>query len=197
MSAEEHEGNELTEQERRAFDALPREASVPPGFEDRVVAAARAGALVEPTSRPGSPARRHLVRFGLAAGLFGSGLAAGLASRRGDRGSGAPEGGALYLLLLYPGADPVAGRPAGEAARVAEYGAWAGALRRAGKLVSAERLRKEGRWLGGGPHEESVAVPQGFFLVRARDDAEAEAIARDCPHLRHGGRVAVQAVDPA
>jgi hypothetical protein len=36
----------------------------------------------------------------------------------------------------------------------------------------------------------------GFFLIRARDHAQAEAIARDCPHLRHGGGVAVHEVDP-
>jgi len=50
--------------------------------------------------------------------------------------------------------------------------------------------------LGHGPPEAGATGPQGFFLVLARDDAEAEASARDCPHLRHGGRVAVQAVDP-
>jgi hypothetical protein len=36
----------------------------------------------------------------------------------------------------------------------------------------------------------------GFFLIRAGSLDEAEAIARDCPHLRHGGRVLVRDVDP-
>lgn len=37
--------------------------------------------------------------------------------------------------------------------------------------------------------------PPGYFLIRARDMAVAETIARDCPQLRHGGHVSAQAVD--
>jgi hypothetical protein len=62
--------------------------------------------------------------------------------------------------------------------------------------VSAEKLRDGARVLEGNEPAASGAGPQGFFLVRARDLDEAEAIARACPHLRHGGRVAVQAVEP-
>jgi hypothetical protein len=37
---------------------------------------------------------------------------------------------------------------------------------------------------------------QGFFLVQARTLDEAEQIARTCPHLRHGGTIALREVDP-
>jgi hypothetical protein len=146
--------------------------------------------------RPDLP-RRGVVRLGLAAaGLFGSGLGAGwLAARTSGTGPVEP-GGPLYLLLLYPGARYEPGGPADEEARVAEYGAWAGRLRRAGQLVGAEKLKPGGRWLGDQDGEAAPGAPQGYFLVRARDDEEAEAIARACPHLRHGGRVGVQAIDP-
>jgi hypothetical protein len=135
------------------------------------------------------------VRLGLAAGLFGSGVGAGLLLPRRGGGPGA-DGGPLYLLLLYPGPGFVGGGAADEQARVAEYAAWAGRLRRDGRLVSAERLKDGGRLLSGGAPAAVESGPQGFFLVRARDGAGAEAIARDCPHLRHGGRVAVHEVDP-
>jgi YCII-related domain len=184
--------DELTETERRALDALPDEAPLPPGYEDRVVAALRAGGLLAASPAAVRP-RRQLVRLGLAAGLFGSGLGAGWLAARADHAGVAPGGGPLYLLLLYAGPDDVAGEPA----RVAEYAAWASRLRRAGRLVGAERLRNHGLLLLGGSSEAAWdSGPQGFFLVRAQSDAEAETIARDCPHLRHGGRVAVQAVDP-
>lgn len=79
---------------------------------------------------------------------------------------------------------------------MAEYGAWAGRLHRASQLVGAEKLTHDVRLLEGSALVASpVPGPQGFFLIRARDLAEAEAIARECPHLRHGGRVSIQAVD--
>lgn len=137
-----------------------------------------------------------MLRLGLAAGLFGSGLGTGLITAR--RLGPKPEsvGGALYLLLLYSGPRFVEGRAADEAARVTEYRAWAGRLQRAGQLVSAEKLKDSARLLEGDALVASPEPgPQGYFLIRARDMAEAEAIARDCPHLRHGGRVSAQAVD--
>jgi hypothetical protein len=36
----------------------------------------------------------------------------------------------------------------------------------------------------------------GFFLVRAATAEEAEAIARGCPHLRHGGTISLREIDP-
>jgi hypothetical protein len=35
----------------------------------------------------------------------------------------------------------------------------------------------------------------GFFLIQA-DSAEAYRIARECPHLRHGGTVQVRRIQP-
>jgi predicted GIY-YIG superfamily endonuclease len=34
--------------------------------------------------------------------------------------------------------------------------------------------------------------PRGFFVVRARDLAEAQRIAAACPHLRYGGRIVLR-----
>ena len=186
----------LTDEERRALDALPGEAPVPHGFEDRVVAALRERGLVASGSRPEVRPRRQLVRLGLAAGLVGSGFGAGLLASRPEGGASAPDGRSLYLLLLYPGPHHAAGGRVDEEARVAEYGAWARRLRSAGQFVSAERLKDAALVLGGDVPGAAPPGPQGFFLIRARDGAEAEAVARECPHLRHGGRVAVQAVDP-
>ena len=181
--------DDLTGPQREALRLLPGEADVPPGLEDRVVGELRVRGLLGTTA-----SRAWLPRLAAAAAFFVAGLGVGL------QASHAPtpraEASPLYLLLLYGGPGFVEGAPADEAARVAEYGAWAGGLRREGRLVSAEKLRDGGRLLEGAATLAAGAGPQGFFLVRARDLAEAEAIARACPHLRHGGRVAVQAVEP-
>ena len=34
-----------------------------------------------------------------------------------------------------------------------------------------------------GPYAEAKDVIGGYFVIEAKDTAEAEAIARDCPHL--------------
>ncbi len=187
--------DELTDAERRAIAALPAESRVPAGLEDSVVAALRARGLLHGMAQSKQPElRRRVLRLGLAAGLFGAGLGAGLLARRGDPGP-EPGEGQLYLLLLYPGPRFVEGGAAEERSRVAEYGAWAGRLQRSGRLVGAEKLQDATRLLEADEAVASGPGPQGFFLIRARDGAEAERVARECPHLRHGGRVSIQAVD--
>ena len=74
-----------------------------------------------------------------------------------------------------------------------KYIAWADSLRQKGKIVGGEKLTASGgrqlRSNGGklvvsdGPYAEAKDVIGGYFIVEARDLAEAEAIARECPHM--------------
>jgi hypothetical protein len=76
---------------------------------------------------------------------------------------------------------------------VRRYYAWAEAMRAKGKLVGGEKLaagrvrhirRKDGKPVSSdGPYAEAKDVVGGYFVIEAKDDAEADAIARDCPHL--------------
>jgi hypothetical protein len=87
-------------------------------------------------------------------------------------------------------------QPDVEARLVAEYAAWARGLQEEGKLLSAEKLADEpAELLGSGASPEGDRVG-GFFLIRAASFEEAQRIARDCPHLRHGGRVELRAIEP-
>ncbi len=176
------EDEELTPEEEAALRALPREAEPPPALEERVVGALRDRGLV---------ARRRPVSWNsLAAGLVL--FAAGLVAGRWLPARPAHPAEPVYLLLLYAGPDRTTGD---EAARAHEYGAWAASLRKDGRLLGAERLGSEQRVLGEGSLAE-LPAPRGYFLFRASDMQEALAIARTCPHLRHGGQVAVQPLDP-
>jgi hypothetical protein len=172
--------DELTPEEQAALRALPREADPPAALEERVVASLRDRGLVAPR-RP----RRGIVwQSAAAVALFAAGLGAGrLTTTRPTQ----PEG-PVFLLLLYAG--PTAGD---EAARAREYGAWAASLRREGRLLGAERLGSDHRVLGAG---EAAPPPRGYFLYHATGMEEALEIARTCPHLRHGGQVSVQPLDP-
>jgi hypothetical protein len=73
------------------------------------------------------------------------------------------------------------------------YMAWADALRQKGRMVGGEKLAaggvrhirvKDGKPVASdGPYAEAKDVIGGYFVIEARDAAEAETIARDCPHL--------------
>ena len=107
------------------------------------------------------------------------------------------DAGHVYLLLLRVRDQPGAvSEPGAEARLVAEYAAWARRLSEQGKLLSAEKLADEpAELLGSGASQEADRVG-GFFLIRATSFEEAQQIARDCPHLRHGGRVELRAIEP-
>lgn len=99
-----------------------------------------------------------------------------------------------YLLLLHETpADSARITPAEMADIIARHQAWAAALAARSRLAGGEKLTDdggrhlrlhEGRPLASdGPYAEAHDVIGGFYLVQAESDAEAEAIAAECPHL--------------
>lgn len=73
------------------------------------------------------------------------------------------------------------------------YMSWAESLGAKGKLAGGEKLTaggvrlvksKDGKpVVTDGPYAELKDVVGGYFVIEARDQAEAEAIAKDCPHV--------------
>ena len=129
------------------------------------------------------------------------GYRAGAATHRNEgveRDIASAGAGQTYLLLLRVRETPRAvSRPADEARIVAEYARWASALRDEGKLVIAEKLADSpAQLLGAGSSSPESDRVGGFFLIRAASFEEAQRIANDCPHLRHGGRVELRAIEP-
>jgi len=169
-----------------------------PELEDRVVAALRAqGSLGLGTAPAGTASIPWRWVAASAASVL---LALLIGMRLGAPGAPGPDaGGDVFLLLLHEPAEGYSVPPEEEAALVQEYSAWAGEQARAGRLVSGEKLGAGYRLLT--PTEEIPGLPgddvvSGFFLVRASSLEEAVDIARDCPHLRHGGRIEVRPIEP-
>jgi hypothetical protein len=87
---------------------------------------------------------------------------------------------------------------------IQKYRAWSAKMREAGKLVGGEKLKEEGGKhvtlqkgkvvVTDGPYSEAKEVVGGFFLIQARDYAEAAELVRDCPHLDFG-RVEIREVE--
>lgn len=101
---------------------------------------------------------------------------------------------AQYILLLHQVPNYTGDLPREKMMEVIRrYSAWADGLRQKGKMVGGEKLTagggrhvriKAGKPVASdGPYAEAKDVIGGYFVIEARDDAEAEAIARDCPHL--------------
>jgi hypothetical protein len=185
------ENDDASPAEGRIASGLARELSPPPEAEERIVRELASRGLIRPRRRAFPAAW-----MGVAAGL--ALLSAGFLIGRGSapRQPAPPE--PRYVLFLLRGSEEGTPRPVEEAVRVEEYRAWARGLARAGRYVTGERLDDRSERLGAGP---SPAVPaeeevRGFFIVSASDFEEALAVARGCPHLRHGGRILVRPVTP-
>jgi len=191
---------ELSEVENGALRSLQSECLPPPGMEERVVAGLKQRGLL----RGGAGHRWLQVAAAAAAclGLFLAGIEIG--ARRSPLPS--QPAGDRFILLLYEGADYVHSAPGSEHERIAEYSAWARGLRQSGELVSGEKLKDGEDILGSRAlpagallrSQSARAQPGalgGYFIIAARDAAQARKIASTCPHLRHGGWIVIRQID--
>lgn len=101
---------------------------------------------------------------------------------------------AQYMLLLHQVPDYNVDLPREQMMEVVKrYMAWADGLRQKGRMVGGEKLAaggvrhikvRDGKPVASdGPYAEAKDVIGGYFVIEAADHAEAEAIARGCPHL--------------
>ena len=104
---------------------------------------------------------------------------------------------AQYLLMLHHAPNYNADLPREKLLEMTKrYMAWAEGLGAKGKLAGGEKLAaggvrlvksKDGKpVVTDGPYAELKDVVGGYFVIEAKDLAEAEAIARDCPHMALG-----------
>jgi hypothetical protein len=138
-----------------------------PALEERVVRALIASGDI----RPRRPWRWPLI----AAGAVAAALALLFLAPWSPRPTRIPT----YALLFYdnPGYQHPAPGHVGE--RIAEYARWADSLDRKGELQVAGRLD--------GPGEIG-----GLFIVRVKNQAQADSIAAGSPHAKYGGRIEVR-----
>ena len=99
-----------------------------------------------------------------------------------------------YMLLLHQVPNYNMDLPREKMMEITKrYMTWAESLRQKGKLAGGEKLTaggvrhvtvRDGKPLVlDGPYAEAKDVVSGYFVIEAKDQAEAEAIAKDCPHV--------------
>ena len=194
-----HDGEELRPDE---LDALSREIQPSDALEERVVIALRHEGLIRSGSaeaRHGRAGRSPLGRAAMAASLL---LVSALGFAGGRMMAPEPARGD-YMLILRTGATQTATLPQDEELRrFNEYSRWYRAALARGEMVAGEKLRDDASVLltGGPPGGAQVgrgpaSTIEGFFLINASSDEEAERIASECPHIRYGGAIEVRKID--
>lgn len=101
---------------------------------------------------------------------------------------------AQYMLLLHQAPNYNVDLPREKMLEMTKrYMSWAESLGAKGKLAGGEKLTaggvrlvksKDGKpVVTDGPYAELKDVVGGYFVIEAKDQAEAETIAKDCPHV--------------
>ena len=101
---------------------------------------------------------------------------------------------AQYMLLLHQAPNYNADLPREKMLEMTKrYMVWADGLRQKGRMVGGEKLAaggvrhikvKDGKPVASdGPYAEAKDVIGGYFVIEAKDAADAETIAQECPHL--------------
>jgi len=166
------------------MNGLNHEKAPPPALKDRIVRSLEDRGLLRRAPRPWRIA-------GMAAAAFLLFVAGVLVGHRGPARSGGA--GPRWVLLLYEG--PGFQQAKVHADRVAEYRAWATRLRGERALELGEELAPDERLLGNAPtRDPGGSLVAGLFIITAPNWAQAVAIAESCPHLRHGGGIAVRRI---
>jgi hypothetical protein len=183
---------EWTEEELARLRAARTDAVPPPGLEDATVAALQHRGLVASAFR-----RRTARRLAAAGALLGTAAALVAAIAWSVTHKPAPPAGPpaapRFVLLLYAGAEPIAGAAD---TRRREYAQWARGVAAGGAAISGEELSEDGREVPApvDAPPAMVPLPRGFFVVSAPDLDAAQRIASTCPHLRYGGRIVVKRI---
>jgi hypothetical protein len=102
-----------------------------------------------------------------------------------------------FMLLLHASTTARA-ESSRRADIIARYVAWSRAMHEKGKLVLGEKL-KDGRGrvltLRDGPFAEAKELIGGIYILTAKDEDDAVALARTCPHLELGGTIEVREIE--
>ena len=184
--------DELTSEEKRAFEGLAGGPEPPARLEDAVVDRLSRQGLI---ANPGTSWARWALAAAAGVALFAAGLALGQRRSAPAADAGPPAGVTRYALLLYNAPDEPALSDTEMAARVDEYRNWAIGLRQSGSDISGEKLASRNLDLGSSSALAGSEALGGFFLFSAKDPEAALAIARSCPHLKHGGRAELRPIE--
>ena len=186
----------LNDELRLKLRELAKSPEVPANLEEATVGSLRIHGFLRSGVAPKQSGKWWMIAAAACLLFLATGF---LLGRRAARSPISPQGNQYVLFLNLP-ENSSAPDANDEAQIVKEYSFWARQQRAAGHLIDGEKLNEDATELSapGGPAQKrsSVKMAAGFFVIVARTFDEAVAIARTCPHLRHGGSIVIRPVDP-
>lgn len=107
-----------------------------------------------------------------------------------------------FMFIFLGGMDPdYMKSPEVMQTSMQEWFAWIEKLKKEGRYEGGEPLEPGGKGVSGpkklvtdGPFAEGKELVGGYFIVKAKNIDEAVALAKDCPDLKHDGRVEVRPI---
>lgn len=104
-------------------------------------------------------------------------------------------------MLIFHGPGSATQSPEQMEENMGKWMAWIDKLNKEERYVSGEPLLPGGKLVKGadkkvtdGPYTEGKEVVGGFFIINAKDLAEAANVAKECPDFEQGGTVQVRQV---
>lgn len=187
---------------------LRRDIAPPGDLEDRVVAALDERGLLDGGNRPGSVVWRPALAAAASIAILVVGVVLGRVTAPATVPAGTLTGAEtdVYALLLYenPEYDPPTGAEAGT--RYREYSQWVAEAYDRRQFITGEDLETSAGWLISPARNGPTVTPattvaegaplSGIFFIRADGPEHALELARQLPHLAHGGKVVVQKTIP-
>jgi hypothetical protein len=106
------------------------------------------------------------------------------------------------FMLIFHGGEKTDHSPEQMQANMGKWMGWIDKLAKTEQYVSGEPLLPGGKLVSGvggktvtdGPYTEGKEIVGGFFIIKAKDRAEAVTISKDCPDYEFGGTVQVRQV---
>lgn len=180
---------ELTPEEKAAFEGLATHRIPPKALEDQVVSALKNEGLIEKTK----PMNQYI--------KYAAGIAASIALFFAGNYFGKNSALAVdidplngYLMILKEDANFQPGDPM---EMFQEYAAWMNGLAEKGVEITGQELKDtawevtaEGTTALGSEADTRVT---GYFIIQADNEKEALGVVRDNPHLKYGGTIELKA----
>src|SRR5262245_11767529 len=106
------------------------------------------------------------------------------------------------FMFIFQGPQPEGMSPDQMQAHMGKWMAWIDQLNKSGQYLAGEPLLPGGKFVTGSngktvtdePYTEGKEVVGGFFLIKAKDIAEAVEISKSFPDFEMGGSVQVRQV---
>lgn len=182
------EQDDLTPEEKAAFEALSSHSTPPPQLEDKVVNALKTEGLIKQNTMN--------IYLKYAAGIAASIIIFFAGNLVGKQAGDVVEIDPLqgYMMILKEDVNFTPGDPM---EMFNEYAGWMNGLYEKGIKITGQELKNEA-WAvtNSGTTSLDGAVDTritGYFLIQAKTEEEALAVVRDNPHLKYGGSIELKA----